>query len=302
MVRRLAAVAVLVLASVGRAETNIVDSLEWTTVSSRLIVTGKVVRTEDTKGPGDVVYRDVTIEVADVLKGKFDGKRLTIRVRLLGNDRTGLDWKESDRPHLFLLTQGNPGDDKNLGGQWVPRSYEGAVVDLEKPRKVYTSDLKRADDGKAIVALVKKYAATKLPREVDAANVGTPRRGFVRLDVPGDSPIFGELWGGSAVYINVPAEEKYRPMATALARSNNGGERRLGAEMLRNFPGEQTVRILKELLRDPAETKWVGAGNKIVNITYDVRRAAYDSLIDLGEKPARPLFERDPAAGDQEKK
>jgi hypothetical protein len=301
MYRRLAVVAVLLSASISRAETNIVDSLEWMAVDARLIVTGKVVGTEDTKGPGDVVYRDVTVEIADVVKGKLDAKKLTIRVRLLGNDRMGLDWKEAGRPHLFMLAQGNPDDDKNLRGHWVPWSYY-SVIDLERPHKVYTSEMKRGHDGKAIVALVKKSAAMKLPREIGAANVFKPQRGFLRLDVPVDSPIYNELWGGSAVYINVPAEEKYRPMAVTLARSKNPNERALGADMLRNYPGKETVKILNELLNDPAETRWFGPGNKLVKITYDVRRAAYDALIDLGEKPARPPFERDPAAGDQKKR
>jgi hypothetical protein len=303
MYRSLSALAVLLLAAAGtaRAEINIVDSLEWMSVDARLIVRGKVVRCEDVKGPGDVTYRDTTVEIAEMVKGKLDEKTVTIRLRFLGANSAGTSWKDSGHSYLFFLTQGKAADDKNLGGHWVLRQWEHAAIDLDGPRKVYTADMKRAEDGKAIVATVKKYAAMPMPREVGEPNVFKPQRGFLRFEVPFGAPIHGELWGGSTVFMHVPAEEKYRPIVLALARSKHPNERVTGADMLRNYPGAETVKLLKELLNDPAESRWTGEGGKLTKISYDVRRAAYDSLLDLGEKPAKPVLERDPTAADQRK-
>jgi hypothetical protein len=297
----LLAVVLTNISGAARAEINIVDSLEWMSVDARLIVRGKVVRCDDVQGPGDVTYRDTTVEIAEVIKGKPEGKTVTIRLRFLGKDTAGAAWKESGHTYLFFLTQGKVADDKNLAGHWVLREWHYSVVDLDKPGKVYTAEMKPADDGKAILATVKKYAAMPMPRDVGEPNVFKPQRGFLRFEVPPDSPIFVELWSGSSVYLHVPAEEKLRPFVFALARSKDASERARGADMLRSYPGKETVKLLNELLNDPAESRWIGANGKLTKISYNVRRAAYDSLLDLGEKPEKPVFEREPTAADQKK-
>src|SRR5262249_10570214 len=95
-------------------------------------------------------------------------------------------------------------------------------------------------------------------------------------------------------YLIVPVEEKYRPMAERLARSKSVHDRAQGADMLRNFPGPGTTRLLTKLLADPGEGRWTDARGGVVSIEYPVRRAAYDALVALGEKPKRPVVERKP--------
>jgi hypothetical protein len=303
MRRSLTILALFVTTStLARAEINIVDSLEWMSVDARLIVRGKVVRCEDTKGPGDVTYRDATIEVAQVVKGKVEGRTVAVRLRLLGKDGTGLDWKESGHPYLFFLTQGNPADDKNLAGCWVTRGHNYEVIDLEKPAKVYTSDMKKAENAKEILALVTKYAAVPVRPDVGPGNVGKPRPGSLVLEVPFDAPIFNELWAGSSVLMVVPADEKRLALALANVRSKNVHERAVGAKLLRHYPGKDTVKVLMELLTDPGEVQSIGAGGKVEKVYYPVRQEAYQSLLDLGEKPAKPVLERGPAAGDNKDK
>ncbi len=287
----------LSLAAVARAEVNIVDSLEWMAVDAPLIVKGKAVGHEDAKGPGSLVYRDVSVEVAEVVKGKLDGQTVMVRLRSVGPSKTGEDWKESGHSYLFFLTRGRADDDRNVADRWVLRSEQG-VIDLDKPERVYTADMKKADDGKGILATVKKYAATKAPREAGAANVFTPQRGFLRFEVPPDAEIWGELWGGSMVFIHVPAEEKYKERVLSLTRSESAFDRSLAAEMLRNYPGEDTVKRLTELLDDPGESR-VYQDGKLIKITHYVRAAAYAVLVELGEKPPKPVFEREPTAAER---
>jgi hypothetical protein len=40
---------------------------------------------------------------------------------------------------------------------------------------------------------------------------------------------------------------------------------------------------------------------RIANVSYPVRRAAYESLIELGEKPEKPVFERPPTPEEAKK-
>jgi hypothetical protein len=285
----------LLVASASRAEINVADSLEWMTVDCRLIVQGKVVRSVDRKGEGGYTYRDVTVEIGELIKGKHEGKTLTFSVYM---DPTGAEWKVGERPHLFFLKDGDP-KQKDLAGRLVPRDWTYGAVDLGKPQRVYLSGMKKAEDGKTVLATVRAFAAWKPLLAPGEQNVFAPKRGWLMRDVPADSPIFNELWAGSSVLMRVPAEEKYRAEAMKQVRSQNAHERAHAADMLRNYPCKETTEALTALLKDPTETKWKDQAGKLVRITYDVRRAAYEALVDLGEKPEKPLFEREPAAGDR---
>jgi hypothetical protein len=284
----------LLVAGAARAEINVADSLEWMTVDCRLIVKGKVVRSEDRKGEGGYTYRDVTVEIGELLKGKHEGKTLTFTIY---RDPTGADWKTSGRTHLFFLKDGDP-KQKDLAGRLVQRDWTYGAIDLEKPQRVYLSEMKKAEDAKTILATVRAFAGWKPVLAPGEQNVFAPRRGWLMQEVPADSPIFNELWAGSSVLMRVPAEEKHRGEAMKQVRSANPRERARAANVLRNYPCKETVEALKALLKDPGETKWMDQTGKVTRITYEVRRAAYESLLDLGEKPDKPLLERGPAAGD----
>jgi hypothetical protein len=298
MRKALLAVAALVLGPAGaRAEINLADSVEWMTVDARLVVRGKVVGCKDSKGPGDVVLRDVTVRVEEALKGKPAGKTVTVRLWLRGGGRAGKDWEVSGRSYLFFLRQGQADDGKELEGKVVLREPNQSVIDLKEPGKVYTADMKRAADGNAVMALVRKYAAKPaLPREVGAPNVFKPQQGYLRLEVPFDAPIHRDLWAGSVCYLNVPVEPKHLPLVLAKARSQHSWDRRVGAEMLRNFPGPASVKALTALLTDTAEAHVFGGKGELVRVEYPVRASAYAALLALGEKPPRPVLQRKPTA------
>jgi hypothetical protein len=293
----LTALAFLAAAPAARAEINLVDSLEWMTVDSPLIVRGKVLGSGDTGGPGAVVYRDVKVRVQDALKGDPGGQTVTVRLRLVGADQTASAWARDGHSFLFFLRKGQDEGDAALTGRWVLRETRQSAIDLNRPKGAYTADMRRARDSAEILRLVRRYAARKPPRRaVGAPNIFKAQDGYLRLEIPFDAPFFSEVFAGSTCYINVPVEAKHRPLALARARSADLHERAAGADLLRNFPGEDTVKLLRALLRDPGESRWTGQNGELVRISYPVRAAAYDSLRALGEAPERPVLERPPSA------
>src|SRR5262245_28641578 len=214
----------LLLLGGGRAgaEIMVADSLEWMTLDARLVVRGKVLAHKDTKGPGDVVYRDLTIRVDETLKGKvgpdewvkvgpkFRGRYLGVRLRLFKGDQTGKDWQKSGHSYLFFLRRAKAGEEEGLVGKVVPRAQTPLAIDLEAPKRVYTAGLKIATDPKTILAQVKKYAGRNSRKElgrVASMFKSELDYGFRRVEVPFRSEVFSELWGGSSVYLNVPADE-----------------------------------------------------------------------------------------------
>ena len=168
------ALACLLGAAASHAEINIVDSLEWMAVDAALVVKAKVVGYEETKGPGAVVYRDISLRVEEALKGELKGERLVVRRRDLGPDTSTLDqWKDTGRSLLFFLRPGRASDDKRLAGRWVLRESRQSLIDLRRPARVYKADGTFARDAAEILRIVRRYATRKRP---DLA-VGEPRRG-----------------------------------------------------------------------------------------------------------------------------
>jgi hypothetical protein len=295
----MSAILVFTTAPAARAEINIVDSLEWMALDAPLVIRGRVTRFNDTPGPGQVVYRDITVQVQEVLKGGIKDKTVPVRLRLLGSDRdvTGKQWLASGHSFLFFLRPGLAEDDKALAGRWVLREDRQSALDLDAPQRVYTADMKRPKDAAEVLRLARHHAGRKsLLRAVGAPNVFKPQRGYLRLEIPADAGIFAEVFAGSVCYLNVPAEAKHKPLAVAAARSANTWERARGADMLRNFPGADTLKLLKGLLHDPGEATATNQQGVPVEVTYPVRLAAFDALTDLGESPARPLTSRQPTA------
>ncbi len=286
------------VAAVASAEVIVLDSLEWMAADTPLIVQGNVIGYEDTVGLHGVTYRSVTVQVHEVLKGQHTDD--TVKFRLYGfKERpVGTEWKESGHSFLFFLRKGRPEDGGPLVGWWVPRSRLQGIIDLEQPMGTYKADMKRPSNAKEILDIVRHWAAWKKPVAacVGEANIFKPQAGYRRIEIPFDAEIHREVHAGSTCYINVPAEENYRPLAMEKAKSQQADERMEGAQMLCNYPGPETVKLLTELLEDPFESKWSSGSGELVKITYVyiVRRAAYESLLALGEKPEKPIFERLP--------
>ena len=197
---------------VSHAEINVVDSLEWMTLDTPLIVRAQATKVSDSKGLGQIVYRDVFLQVQETLKGQVGNKPLRVRLRLFTGNSTGLNWPKNKHSLLFFLRRGRAQDDRALDGCWVVREPFQSIIDLSHPERVYTADMKRATKASAILPIVRDFAKRSVPhRYVGAPNIFKPQEGYVRLEIPTDSPCYAEVFGGSACYINVPAQHKEYP-------------------------------------------------------------------------------------------
>ncbi len=272
------------------AETAVVTSLEWLTCSAELIVVGKIDAITTVKGPNDVAYEDCLVNVQRVIKGRVEGKQLAFTLRQLGGVPTARPLLKSKASALLFLSKSkNNGPEHRLDGQWVPTTgyITPPVIDLSRPAEsVYTKDMKPASDIDALLKTVERWAKSRIEHSMS-------------VEVPFDSPIFSKLWGGSAVLMIVPAEEKYREKWMKLVHSPKPYDRAQAAAELSKFPGEQTEAALRELLKDDSEQNWNYAQDLIEHVEFFVRAAAYHSLQALGKTVPELKLQRKPTAEEQ---
>jgi hypothetical protein len=288
---RLALLMLPVLALPIRAETIVVDSLEWRTVEAPLIVRGKVTRSQEVKVADDQrAWHDITVAITESLKGDLAGKTLVFRT--LSQDA----WAEHE--YLFFLCRWhkdhwNEGNTSALKSQITQTS--GGAIDLDSPHQVYTADQTYARTAREILDIVRRSA--KLPTGGRGREVGADptKRGTLKLNVEVhfDAPIHAYLYAGSAVLLVVPADEKRKSEGLMMLASMDPHIRAAGARRLAHYPGPATIKELRERLKDTGQVEVIQAG-KLILIRYPVRQAAYESLLNLGEKPDKPVFERNP--------
>jgi len=299
--RNVALVALSLLVGGGSwAEIVAVDSLEWMTVDAQAVIRAKVTGHRDTKGPDGAGCREITLRVEDAIKGDVTGRTLTVRRHGLGPNPGMVDhWQRTGHALLLFLRKGRAEDGKALAGQWVLRDPQRSIIDLDGPPLAYLADMTASRDADKIMEVVRHYAARSRPLlKAGAPNVFRPQAGYARLEIPPSAKIYGFVYSGSTCYIHVPIEPAHRELALARIRDGSPHVRASGADLLRNFPGPETVRILTDLLDDPVEAQSCRGPGELVLVTYPVRKAACDALRALGGKPEEPAFAREPTAAE----
>lgn len=287
------AAAVMFHAVIVRAEIMIVDSLEWEVADSPPIVQARVADLTESRGRNQVIYRDLKLADVKVLKGDAKPENLALRLRVLGDDPLGKSCKTSGDTYIFFLEPGKKENDSEMGGYWVLRDRE-AFIDLDHPARVYTAAMKEETARDEILKIISAYKDWKKDATpVGAPNIFKPQREYVRMEIMFDSPIYKHIFAGSACYINVPADEKTHETVLKLSRSEEVWDRIRAADMLVVYPGPETTKILTGMLEDAATSRTV-RNNSLVSITYPVRQVAYNTLVQLGENPTKPVLERVP--------
>jgi hypothetical protein len=298
----------LVWLSVGgpaRAETWVGDSLEWMTDDCALILRAKVIKSVEVKFPGAGGFYDQSLNVLEVLKGKFQGMELVIR-----------SWEgeaKEGRECLFFLKKGQdvygPTDYRRpvVAEHWTQRVFWNGnpmgAIDLQAPgggHGVVTAQftvLKKRDQ--VLAAVRDRILHTKnkppliKPAEKDAkTGVVLPPLGVVRLDAPWDSAAHKAFYGGSAVWAYVPADPGLKPKILALLKEQRTPEL---VAALANYPGQDTEKMLKDFLNDPTTSETFSDG-KVIHIDYPVRAAAYGALLRLGVVVPPPVLSKKPGA------
>ena len=115
------------------------------------------------------------------------------------------------------------------------------------------------------------------------------------LEVPESSEAYAALWNGSACFLIVPADERYKLDALQMIRSNDYSQRIKGAQILSAYPSDDTITMLKGLLSDPGtqeETQSSSNGKERKYEKYGVREAAWQALTRLGVDVPQPVLEK----------
>lgn len=291
MKRRVALVALLgMLCGAARAEIMVASSIEWLTCTSEVVAVGKIEKITITKGVHSVIYEDCVVQVDEVLKGDMKGKKLTFCLRTLSANPTAKAFMNSKEGVLLFLSKSKDhGRETHLDNKYVPRSKHlpFSVIDLSNPPKdVFSKEMNILTDKDKILRIVRKWSTSAIAYSVD-------------YEVPFDSPIHQRLYAGSACYLWVPAEEKYRSHFMKLAQSPRTYERVKAASELYKFPGKESEAVLRELLKDQTENYWYSAADAISKVEFSVRVAAYRSLKALGKPVPEMVLERKPTREEQ---
>lgn len=253
-----------------RAEINVVDSVEWMTADSDLVVRGAVQRIHQHTRRGRRLYT-VTLRVMEVLKPTTRRARSRRTVRFAVGSWLGkslVAWKKSGAELLVFLARSEAGVRTPPFALRRSRGTVQSVVRLSgpKPHRLYTMGFqvlaRRADLLRAVGAAARTVRATRSHR----------------VDVPGSSPAYRALWGGSAVWMYVPRGPRLQRLARTWLRSASVFQRVAGVKALATHRSQATVRSLRGLLRDPGhfiETR--GPGHRRTRV-YAVRAAAYEAL------------------------
>src|SRR5262249_25294123 len=141
-----------------RAELQVLDSLEWMTDDSQLILRGKVVSVQVPNLPSDAGFRDITIDVQETLRGMSPGMRLVIRSWEGGVKQGGED--------LFFLKRGHDvyrADDYRrpiVENRWTQRVFWNGnpygAINLQNPgRELVTAKLQVLQQRDQILKVVK---------------------------------------------------------------------------------------------------------------------------------------------------
>jgi hypothetical protein len=262
------------------AEINMADSIEWVAADSDLVVRGKVTAVAKRKGPGDVVWYDVTVGVAETLKGA-PRRSVTFAVRHLYG-ATPAEWKAKRRELLLFLVDSKRrlGDDKDYArAPFALRPHDGAALALDgaAPDRAYSSSFAVLDRRADILAAARAGATSTAPRSH-------------RLDVPYDAPAFQALWGGSAVWMTVPVDARLEQLALRWVTAKDLSTREEGVAALAHFRTPASIAVVERLLGDPDFAVVQESGKKPVK-RFLVRKRAHEVLDAWGVRHATPIID-----------
>lgn len=266
--------------AVAAAEINMADSIEWITVDSDLVVRGKVTAVTKRKGPGDVVWYDATVTVAETLKGpKLRTVKIAVR-HLYG--ATPAEWRAKKSEMLLFLVDSKRrvADDKDYAkAPYALRPHDGAALVLSGPTpdRAYSSSFDVLDTRDTILAAARAGATSTATRSH-------------RLDVPFDAPAFHALYGGSAVWMTVPVDARLETLALGWVTATDMSTREEGVGALAHFRTPSNIAVVETLLDDPDFAVVTESGKKPVR-RFLVRAAAHKTLDAWGVQHATPVVD-----------
>ncbi len=231
--------------SAATAEINGADSIEWATADADLVVRGKVSNVAVSKSKASPGWFVVTLSVAETLKGQAQ-KRVTFLTPQLGNEAPD-EWQAKDRELLLFLVRGSrrATDDKRYAkATWAPRRCSFGddsvfILNDKTLRPAFASDFSVVADRNVLQATIRNAAKSNATK-------------VHKVDLPFESPAFTALYGGSSVWLYVPADAALEARALTWLAAKDLGLREEGVKALGNFPSPANIVRLKALLDDSA--------------------------------------------------
>src|SRR5438309_3363772 len=220
------------------AEINVGDSIEWLCECKRHIAVVRVPFPAGREVPkGDRGYSNVAGHVVSVLKGApprevvidcWNGVRVAP-----GETRDVLTFFDDSLRVEYAIAFGDS-----------ESCVEGHAI---------TRDCRVLRSRRAILAAVSERLQRMAREGRGAAETSAERADrarFLTLEVPEKSEVFHELFSGSMVLINVPADSEYKSRWLRDIKSINVTRRAAAAGLLSRYPGPETTRLLTGLLQD----------------------------------------------------
>jgi hypothetical protein len=273
----LAALVVVALAQPASGEINMADSIEWQVADSPVVVRGTVTAVTTTKGAGSVVWYDVTIQVAETIKGDVKSP-LRVGIRSFGQDIDGL--RKSKTEILLFLVAGSSlvSMDKRYAAYPYALRYTSSSTDnpfVLGTSKAFTTDFKALTDEAEVLAVARAAAKSTATKSH-------------RMDIPWHTPAQRALYGGSVVWMTVPVDAALEQRAIKWIVDRDTREE--GALALANFKSAANIERMKKLLADPELAEVVESGKPKMK-RYVVRIVADKTLTAWGVPHKKPTLE-----------
>ncbi|CAN5351901.1 MAG: hypothetical protein ACR2GW_12160 [Pyrinomonadaceae bacterium] len=186
------------------AEIIVGNSLEWLTVSSKVVAVGRITHVEKSKGEGSVVYETYVFEPSEIIKGSKQ-KSISFTVRTFSTEPVfGSLIDNTNEIVVFLSPYKERDGEKFLRGKLIPTStsFPLSIINLNNPSK-YVIDLNfRVLNNKEDILKVCRQTE-KTQTEYVEQHPSFPIKGFY-LEVPFDTEAHESLFAGSSCYLLVP--------------------------------------------------------------------------------------------------
>ena len=279
-------------------------SIEWRTIESSVVAVGKITKHDTERGPGDVLYEEIVFEISENIKGAAD-KQISFTFRHVdghhkpwippGGDllvflSVAKDYKDFNNPDVYIDPDARRMHKKLVphpGGYDRPTGY--SVISLSDPlNDLFDRNQQPVSDKDELLKMCRTWVNSDVIHPL-------------QIWVESDSLVFTRYYSLSAVYFIVPAEEKFRERYLKYAKSAEEKERSQAAENLWKYPGDESEAALRELLKDESHSYWLsGPPYTIKEVEYNIRRAAYHGLKQLGKPvPNDIVIKRPPTPEEQ---
>jgi len=215
-----------------------------------------------------------------VLANDWKARKAKLLVFLAKSQRRSNSGEFQNGFKYVLESNGNPPTIVELidrAAGWECKVTESYMFTMDYKTGEFTEMLKAGD----VAAAARSYAK---------ANASVSDESY-QMPISQDA-IHARIFEGSSCSLVIPVDEALRKLAVQWATSLIDGRRILAAGMLGHIRTDESIAILKTLLKDNAHIAGGGVkgGRYVVERVYEARWAAWNALTRWGVKVERPIL------------